>query len=73
MMLLQRRGLLRAAARRLRAALLRAALLRAALLVRVLSGTLDQAAAAHFTASNLVALYKRSEPDAKPRPIACGD
>ena len=39
----------------------------------MLSGTLDQAAADHFTASNLVALYKRSEPDAKPRPIACGD
>ena len=39
----------------------------------LLSGTLDQAAADHFTASNLVALYKRSEPDAKPRPIACGD
>ena len=39
----------------------------------LLSGTLDQAATDHFTASNLVALYKRAEPDAAPRPIACGD
>ena len=39
----------------------------------LLSGKMDAQAAEHFATSNLIALYKRAEPDAKPRPIACGD
>ena len=39
----------------------------------LLSGKMDAKAAELLTASNLHALCKRAEPDAKPRPIACGD